>query len=71
MAIAGDRRYWWWENAFYWENEGYQSMDVKALVTRARKQKERSLHPAHDHVVSIFESHMPHHRVVGQFGVKD
>jgi 5-methylcytosine-specific restriction endonuclease McrA len=47
VAIAGDRRYWWWEDAFYWENEGYQSIDVKALVTRSRRQKERSLQHAH------------------------
>jgi hypothetical protein len=46
VAIAGDRRYWWWEGTFYWENEGYQSVDVKALVTRSRRQKERSLQHA-------------------------
>lgn len=47
VAVSGDRRYWWWENAFYWENEGYESLDIKALVTRSRRQKERSLQHAH------------------------
>lgn len=47
IAVASDRRFWWWEGALYWENEGYSSLDVKALVTRSRRQKERSLQHAH------------------------
>lgn len=46
VATSGDRRYWWWEDGFYWENEGYESLDVKALVTRSRRQKDRSLQHA-------------------------
>lgn len=47
ITVAGNRRYWWWENSFYWENEGYEPRDVQALLTRTRRQKERSLQHAH------------------------
>ena len=47
VAIAGDRRYWWWEGDFYWENEGYSAMDVRALILRNRRQKERQVQHAH------------------------
>lgn len=47
IASTGDRAYWWWQDAFYWENEGYSARDVMALVMRTRRQKERQLQHAH------------------------
>jgi hypothetical protein len=36
------RRWWWFEDAFYWESAGYSEMDVLALVRdRQRKNKQR------------------------------
>jgi hypothetical protein len=38
----GPRRWWWFEDAFYWETAGYSGGDVLALIRdRERKNKQR------------------------------
>lgn len=48
VAVDRDRRYWWWQDAFYWENEGYEPDDIMALVLQRQRDKERALQHAHD-----------------------
>jgi 5-methylcytosine-specific restriction endonuclease McrA len=42
VARNGARRWWWFEDAFYWETAGYGDGDVLALIRdRQRKNKQR------------------------------
>lgn len=45
VAVARtDFRTWWlFEGEFYWENESYESDDVKALIRQRERQKKRKL----------------------------
>jgi hypothetical protein len=50
---ANDSRTWWWfEDRFYWEDEGYDSGDVLALVRDRQRKKRRQLQRAKDLLVA-------------------
>lgn len=42
----GNRCWWLFQDRFYWENEGYQPEDVKALILKRERQKTRELEHA-------------------------
>lgn len=48
VAVARTELRTWWlfEGEFYWENEGYDSDDVKALIRQRERQKKRKLEHA-------------------------
>lgn len=42
ITSIGDRRYWQFENRFYWENEGLRSAEIRALlVTRDQRRQQQ------------------------------
>jgi hypothetical protein len=43
----GARRYWWFEERFYWEDEGLSKQDVLALVREREHRAQRKLERAH------------------------
>lgn len=47
VARLEPRTWWLFEGEFYWENEGYDSGDVKALIRQRERQKQRKLEHAH------------------------
>lgn len=47
LFVAGDRRYWWFEGAFLWENDDLQPSDVVALIRDRDRRKQRTLERAH------------------------
>lgn len=44
---AERRRWWWFRDRFYWEDEGLQMEDVLALLVDRARRKERTLERAH------------------------
>ncbi|HEV2756621.1 MAG TPA: HNH endonuclease signature motif containing protein [Actinomycetota bacterium] len=46
LAFFGTRTWWYFEGEFYWENEGYDAQDVKALLRQRERQKQRKLEHA-------------------------
>jgi hypothetical protein len=46
MEEAG-RRWWWYRDRFYWEDEGYGPHDVVALVADRERRRQRRLERAH------------------------
>jgi hypothetical protein len=47
-VVYDDQRQWWWyQGQFYWENEGYEAVDVLALIRDRQRRKERKLERAH------------------------
>jgi hypothetical protein len=42
----GHRCWWLFQDRFYWENEGYEADDVKALILKRKRQKTRELEHA-------------------------
>lgn len=48
QVAQNERRTWWWyRDAFYWENAGYGPRDVLALVTDRERRHQRQLERAH------------------------
>lgn len=47
VAELGDRRYWMFHGDPYWEQDGLQADDVKALVLDRERRKQRQLDRAH------------------------
>src|SRR5947207_223321 len=49
VAVVFDdqRKWWWYQGQFYWENEGYEANDVLALTRERERRKERKLARAH------------------------
>jgi 5-methylcytosine-specific restriction endonuclease McrA len=43
----GARVYWWFEDRFYWEDEGLGAADVHALVRDRERRRQRRLERAH------------------------
>ncbi len=43
----GGRGYWWFEDAFYWEDEQLEAGDVLALVRDRERRRQRKLERAH------------------------
>ncbi len=47
QLILGDtfteRQLWWFNDEFYWEDEGYTELQVKALILEKSSQKEKKL----------------------------
>jgi hypothetical protein len=41
------RRYWWFESAFYWEDESLEPDDVLALIRDRERRRRRKLERAH------------------------
>jgi hypothetical protein len=48
VTRADGRMWWWFEGAFYWEDEGYAPDDVLALVRDRQRKKARQLQRAKD-----------------------
>jgi 5-methylcytosine-specific restriction endonuclease McrA len=44
---AAGRRWWWYRDRFYWEDEGYGPLDVVALVADRERRRRRTLDRAH------------------------
>lgn len=47
VAQLGGRRYWMFHDVPYWEQEGLEAGDVKALVLERERRKQRQLERAH------------------------
>lgn len=47
LAVVGDRAYWWFEDACYWEDEQLEPEDVLALVRDRQRRRARKLERAH------------------------
>lgn len=47
LFVRGDRTYWWFEDRFYWEDEGIAAHDVLALVRERQRRQRRTLERAH------------------------
>jgi 5-methylcytosine-specific restriction endonuclease McrA len=49
VAVLHDsnRRWWWFHDRFYWEDEGLEAEDVKALVLDRERRNQRKLERAH------------------------
>lgn len=47
VARAGDRKWWWFEGQFYWENGHFDARDVLALIRQRQKQAQSRLDRAH------------------------
>jgi hypothetical protein len=43
VARSGDRQWWYWRGAFYWDSGNYAGLDVKALLHRRERRKMREL----------------------------
>jgi 5-methylcytosine-specific restriction endonuclease McrA len=47
LIEAAGRRWWWYRDCFYWEDDGLTSHDVMALVVERERRKQRKLERAH------------------------
>jgi hypothetical protein len=47
LLEAGGRRWWWFRDGFYWENDDLSARDVMALVVERERRKRRQLERAH------------------------
>jgi 5-methylcytosine-specific restriction endonuclease McrA len=47
LLEAAGRRWWWYQDRFYWEDEGYAPHDVVALVADRQRRNRRRLDRAH------------------------
>jgi hypothetical protein len=47
LIEAERRRWWWYRDCFYWEDEGLSAHDVMALVVERERRKQRKLARAH------------------------
>jgi 5-methylcytosine-specific restriction endonuclease McrA len=47
LTEAAGRRWWWYRDRFYWEDEGYGPRDVIALVAERERRRQRRLDRAH------------------------
>jgi 5-methylcytosine-specific restriction endonuclease McrA len=47
MFADGGRAYWWFEERFYWEDEGLADRDVLALIRDRQRRQQRRLERAH------------------------
>lgn len=48
VASIGERQYWWWGEAFYWDNGRYAPEDVRAVVLKHERQNRHELEHARD-----------------------
>ena len=47
LVEAEGRRWWWYRDCFYWEDDGLSAHDVMALVVERERRKQRKLERAH------------------------
>jgi 5-methylcytosine-specific restriction endonuclease McrA len=47
LIEAEGRRWWWYRDCFYWEDDGLSEQDVMALVVERERRKQRKLERAH------------------------
>ena len=47
LIEAEGRRWWWYRDCFYWEDDGLSAHDVMALVVERERRKQRKLERAH------------------------
>jgi 5-methylcytosine-specific restriction endonuclease McrA len=47
LIEADGRRWWWFRDGFYWEDDGLSAQDVMALVLDRERRMERKLERAH------------------------
>jgi 5-methylcytosine-specific restriction endonuclease McrA len=45
---VGQRQWWWFEDKFYWEDEGLERNDVLALIRDRERRQSEKLRRAHD-----------------------
>jgi hypothetical protein len=43
MAVCSERRFWWYRDVFWWENQGLEVRDVMALVHDRERRRDREL----------------------------
>lgn len=48
VAVDGRRTWWWFEDRFYWDDEGYGPEDIRALVRARQRRSQRQLERAHE-----------------------
>ncbi|HZU71708.1 MAG TPA: HNH endonuclease signature motif containing protein [Acidimicrobiales bacterium] len=48
VTSVGRRTWWWFEDRFFWEDEGYSADDVLALVRERQRRARRQLDKARD-----------------------
>lgn len=48
IAASGERQFWWYQDRFYWDNENYDAGDIKALLVKRERDKNRTLQHARD-----------------------
>ncbi|HXV05230.1 MAG TPA: HNH endonuclease signature motif containing protein [Solirubrobacterales bacterium] len=47
LLTAGKRRYWWFHDCVYWDDDQLTAEDVKALVLQRDRKAQRQLQTAH------------------------
>ena len=47
VTAAGARRYWWFQDRVYWEDDGLEPEDVRALALDRERRRRRTLERAH------------------------
>lgn len=47
LFVLGKRRYWWFHDCFYWDDDNLNREDVRALVLQREKRAQRKLQTAH------------------------
>jgi 5-methylcytosine-specific restriction endonuclease McrA len=47
LLELGKRRYWWFHDCIYWDDDGLSAEDVKALVLQRERSQQRKLQTAH------------------------
>ncbi|MCP1412933.1 HNH endonuclease [Paenarthrobacter sp. A20] len=43
LTTIGERRYWQFENGFYWENEGLRSAEIRALLVMKNQRRQQQI----------------------------
>lgn len=47
LFTLGKRTYWWFHDCVYWDDDGHEAEDVKALVLQRERSQRRKLQTAH------------------------
>jgi len=56
LIQAEGRQWWWFRDAFYWEDDGLSAHDVMALATERERRKQRRLERAHAAMQQDFDA---------------
>lgn len=47
LFLSGKRHYWWFHDCIFWDDDGLESVDVKALVLQRERKAQLKLQTAH------------------------